>query len=342
MWFEGLTGFLEESPEQVRKYLSVEGEVLKSSVNGNAMTCGLLETPSLAELRERVRSGKSGAGKLSVREVVVQDLHTDESLAGSLFQVASQFNLLEMISTSRTPEHGVGIYEHDRTQGPACAIAAGAGTIYRNYFAVVNGEIGQTANNQIDCLADLGEALGNSGGNLWEMRNGYAMATKSGLTRISDLLRGSNETALDELRQLLRIGVQSNTQVTLKGCHHLVSQVYCSALPIAYCAHPLSIWEGFARLVLEASYEATMCAAILNSRSTGNTKVFFTFVGGGAFGNPDAWITRAIERALELYRNFDIDVALVSYGGPSKMSRQSIESFTRSSRNRGLGATSAV
>ena len=331
MWFEGLTGFREESPEQVRKYLSVEGEVLKSSVNGNAMTCGLLETPSLADLRERVRSGKSGAGKLSVREVVadVQDLHTDESLAGSLFQVASQFNLLEMISPSRTPEHGVGIYEHDRTQGPACAIAAGAGTIYRNYFAVVNGQTGQTANNQIDCLADLGEALGNSGRNLWEMRNGYAMATKSGLTRISDLLRGSSETALDELRQLLRIGVQSNTQVTLKGCHHLVSQVYCSALPIAYCAHPLSIWEGFARLVLEASYEATMCAAILNSRTTGNNKVYLTFVGGGAFGNPDAWITGAIERALQLYGNFDIEVVLVSYGRPSKMSWQIIQFFSK-------------
>ena len=330
MWFEGLTGFREESYMQVRKYLSVQGDVLRSSINGNAMICGRLETPSLAELRERVRSGKSGAGKLCVREVVadVQDLHVDESLAGSLFQVASQFNLLEMVSPDITPEHGVGIYEHDRTQGPACAIAAGAGTIYRNYFAVVNGQTGQTANNQIDCLADLGEALGNSGGNLWEMRNGYAMPTQSGLTRISDRLRGSSETALDELRQLLRIGVQSNTQVTLKGCKHLVSQVYCSALPIAYCSHPKSSWERFARLVLDASYESTICAAIINSRITGNTKVFLTFVGGGAFGNPKAWIVEAIERALELYKNFDIEVALVSYGRSNENCRRIIASFS--------------
>ena len=81
-----------------------------------------------------------------MREVVanVQALHADVSNAGSLFQVASQFNLLEMVSPSVTPEQGVGIYENDHTQGPSCAIAAGAGTIYRNYFASINGQIGQS------------------------------------------------------------------------------------------------------------------------------------------------------------------------------------------------------
>ncbi len=51
-----------------------------------------------------------------------------------MFQVASQFNLLEMISPNVTPDDGIGIYENDPTQGPACAIACGAGTIYRNYL----------------------------------------------------------------------------------------------------------------------------------------------------------------------------------------------------------------
>jgi len=31
-------------------------------------------------------------------------------------------------------KHGVTRYQHDHTQGPACAIACGAATIYRNYF----------------------------------------------------------------------------------------------------------------------------------------------------------------------------------------------------------------
>ena len=164
MWFETLTGFPEESPQQVRENITVDGHALKSHVNGKVLVCGQLETPTLAELRERVHASGHKSGKISVREVVanVQHLHTNESNAGSLFQVASQFNLLEMVSPSVTPEHGVGIYEHDPTQGPACAIAAGAGTIYRNYFAIVNGQTGQSARNQIDCLADIGAALGNS------------------------------------------------------------------------------------------------------------------------------------------------------------------------------------
>ena len=36
-----------------------------------------------------------------------------------------------------TPEDGVTRYKDDPTQGPACAIAAGAATIYRNYFVPI-------------------------------------------------------------------------------------------------------------------------------------------------------------------------------------------------------------
>jgi hypothetical protein len=147
-----------------------------------------------------------------------------------------------MLSPSITPERGVGIYEIDRTQGPACAIAAGAGTIYRNYFAIVNGQTGQSASNQIDCLADIGAALGNSENRLWEMRNGYALATQSGLVEMGQRLRTAGEDKLDKLRQLLRIGIQWDTQVTLNDSKHLVSQAYCSALPVSYSDHFSNLW----------------------------------------------------------------------------------------------------
>jgi hypothetical protein len=250
-----------------------------------------------------------------VREVIasVQDLHADPANAGALFQVASQFNLLEMASPSATPELGIGIYENDPTQGPACAVAAGAGTIYRNYFAPVNGQIGQSAGRQIDCLADLGRALDNTGSRLWQMRNGYALAGRDGLIEISDRLRALSDSELDELRGLLRIGIQWNTQVTLPGCAHLVSQAYCSALPVAYSSHPASLWESFARLVLEAAYEATLCAAILNRQRAGERRLYLTLLGGGAFGNQPEWILDALRRALRLYAGWDLDVAIVSY-----------------------------
>ena len=329
-WFQVLTGFHETSPDQVRKNISVDGDKLTSVVNGKVFTFGKLETPSLAELRDRVRSCAHATGRISVHEVVgnVMDLHVKRTNAGSLFQVASQFNLLEMISPSVTPESGVGIYETDHTQGPTCAIACGAGTIYRNYFAGANGQTGQSAGNQIDCLADIGIALNNSGNRLWEMKNGYALPTPEGLIEISNRLGKSNETELDKYRQLLRIGIQWNTQVTMMESRHTVTQTYCSALPVAYTNHSADLWEIFARLVLEASYEATICTAILNSLSTGNNRVFLTLLGGGAFGNQDDWITDAIRRAVDLYKNWDLDIAIVSYGQSKKFVRQLVDQFS--------------
>lgn len=315
-WFKHLTGFSEESPEQVRANLFQQGDLITSSVNGRSIRCGESQTPSLGELRELVQSARTSPEQISVRELVaeVQSLHINPENAGAVFQVASQFNLLEMISPERTPEDGVGIYQYDRTQGPACAVAAGAGTIYRNYFINVNGLIGQSSENQIDCLADLGTALGNDQGRLWQMKNGYALATSEGLSEISMKLNSSEEEEIDGLRQLLRVGIQSDTEVTASDAGHLVTQVYCSALPVAYSALPKQLWAKFASLVLEAAYEAAICAAILNSTRIGNNRVFLTMLGGGAFGNDDAWIVAAIERTLRKYSDTNLEVAIVSYG----------------------------
>jgi len=143
-WFEVLTGFRETSPGQVRRSIAIDGDTWTSLVNGRTFTCGRLETPSLGELRHRVARSPGATGRLSVTERVadVSDLHAEGTNAGCLFQVASQFNLLEMVSPRVTPEQGVGIYENDPTQGPACAIAAGVGTIYRNYFVARTGAPG--------------------------------------------------------------------------------------------------------------------------------------------------------------------------------------------------------
>ena len=55
----------------------------------------------------------------------------------AVFQVASQFNVLEFPTPDAVPENGVNAYYFDRTQGPACCIACGPGIVYRNYFAEV-------------------------------------------------------------------------------------------------------------------------------------------------------------------------------------------------------------
>jgi len=328
-WFQKLTGLEEETREQVHAHLVLEGERITSLKNQKSFACGVLEIPALSELRQQVRSMDKSSGKLSLKEVVadVQSLHLDPNNAGALFQAASQFNLLEMTSPGISPEQGVGIYEYDHTQGPACAIAAGAGTIYRNYFVPLNGQVGQTKHNQIDCLADLGSAFKNTSNRLWHMQNGYALASTGGLREIANRLQGSSDLELEAYRGLLRVGWQQQAQVTLQEATHRVSQVYCSALPVAYSSHPPALWEAFARLVLEASYEAAVCSAILNAARTGNRSLFLTLLGGRAFGNDERWIMDAIRRALQRYLDWDVQVAIVSYGSPKDCVRQLVREF---------------
>ena len=314
-WFLKLTGCEEQSAEFVRKHLYLDGPRLHSRLNGKSWLYGELETPTLAQLREQVRKCVREPSPLSIREVIahVQTLHRDPSNQHALFQVASQFNLLEMMSPMVTPERGIGIYERDDTQGPACAIAAGPGTIFRNYFVEVNGKIGQTADNQIDCLAGMGKLLGNDDQRLWKMVNGYALPSAEGLKVIRDQLMGLDDASLDRFRESLQIGLQWDTQITLEGASHTVSQAYCSALPVTYTSHSKELWEPFARLVLEASYEATFCAAILNASRTGNRSLYLTLVGGGAFGNDMDWITSAIGRSLQRYSDSGLEVMVCSY-----------------------------
>jgi hypothetical protein len=206
---------------------------------------------------------------------------------------------------------------------PACAIAAGAATIYRNYCAPVGGSHGQTAERQFDGLADLGEALAAAlkqpVETLWKMQNGYAQCTRSGLDAIADHLGALQPEQIDILRGKLCIGVHRDVEVTDAAGKHrpLVSQAFCSALPVNRGV-PRPHWEAFGSLVLQAAYEATMLAAVLNAGRGVSNVVLLTELGGGAFGNDPAWIHGAMRRALEMMSGFELDVRLVSYRTPSR------------------------
>lgn len=195
-WFERLTGFREGNYAETRAKLRVEEGKLQSLVNGKSYGIGELELVSLQTLRDRVMSlgGPTGRLKLTAVSGDVRRMHRLPANAGALFQVASQFNLLEMIGPEVTPEDGVTRYQSDPTQGPACAIAAGAATIYRNYFAPVGDSYGQTATRQLDGLADVGEALAADLNRpvepLWQMTNGYALCTASDLALLRSTWKG--------------------------------------------------------------------------------------------------------------------------------------------------------
>src|ERR1035437_10545 len=134
---------------------------------------------------------------------------------------------------------------------------------------------------------------------------------------------------VDILRGKLCIGIHRDVEVTDAAGEHrpLVSQAFCSALPVAYTRVPPSHWEAFASLVLQAAYEATMAAAVLNAQRGASSVVLLTQLGGGAFGNHDDWIHAAMWRALKMMSEFALDVRLVSYGTPSREILQMAEDF---------------
>lgn len=313
MWFERLTGFAESDHQAVTERIREDGAYLVSTVNGRRMRRGDFALVSVEELRQgRDRSGLSG--RTAVRDVVAdaKALHADPASAGATFQVASQFNMLEMINERVTPEQGIDRYERDPTQGPACAIACGAATIHRNYFVPFrqNGTVvrGQTATRQLNGLDQLAPALGLQ----VDLRNGYAFVTRDELARVGDRIRGLSAAQRDELAGLLRLGVLTDAEVTLDGAGHTVNQVLCSAFPISYTTIEAPAWEPLARLVLDAAYEGTLAAATAAAARTGNRTVYLTWVGGGAFGNPRSWVFGALRRAVNLHRDAGLDVRVVS------------------------------
>lgn len=325
-WFTRLFGFKEENSEVVRQNLYLEGTSLYSIANDKVYQCGSLEVVSLHELRNRVKL-TTASDRNTVGEVIgdVQHYHLFPENYGACFQAASQFNLLEMVHPGVTPEDGITRYENDLTQGPACAIACGAGTVYRNYFVKLDGQLGQTEEKQIDCLKLIGDYFNNQERKLWTIKNGYALATKEGLDEVTSLLKEISAEEYEQVKGLLRIGIQHDTQVTIAERSQVVTQVYCSALPVAYSNIETDKWESFSKLVLEATYEATLLASIENSLKTGNRRVYLTLVGGGAFGNPNGWITDSIVRALKKYQYAGLEIRFISYGASNQVIKDIIK-----------------
>lgn len=320
-WFQRITGFRESGYADTKRRLAVEADRIVRLSDARVLgSTGRFETPTLADMRRRTRVDQGGRTKVSCIVGDVRALHRQAGFADALFQVASQFNCLEMVSPQVSPEAGVTRYIHDHTQGPACAIAAGLGTIYRNYFVPVGDQAGQTAEQQIDNLADVGQRLAGLIGcracDLWKMTNGYCEASADQLRTIATALQRASPEEIDVLRAALRIGIHHNVEVTdvAIGSRPQVTQAYCSALSVGYSRQPAVAWQPLAQLVLEASYEATLLAAAERAANGRSRVVLLTRLGGGAFGNEDAWITAATVRALRMVENANLDVRLVSYG----------------------------
>jgi hypothetical protein len=181
--------------------------------------------------------------------------------------------------------------------------------------------------------------------------NGYAQASTKTLYQLHPILQ-NHET---QLKGLLRLGIQRDTEVTYPiPTGRCVTQVYASAVPVAYGNAPTPAWQPLACIVLQAAYEGTLLEAVRqhlghyldrnvpqepnhpeihNTASSSSaalpliassqpppppTKVFLTLVGGGVFGNELEWILQAMRQAHLAVVPFSnvvaLDIQVVHFG----------------------------
>lgn len=347
-WFHALFGF-EESRGSIAEYQQTKSNLRllqdppRIASEHAEYIIGEFHALNLRELREAALAQIAASPETLAHPMTLDHALGDVSvLIGSnpnaVFQAASQFNCLEFVNPNVTPEQGVTAYACDRTQGPACSIACGPATVYRNYFAPVEvrdrdgnqtgTQEGQTAEHQVDNLWEVCRAVGNTPrGRFYDIVGGYTLATDDGLKKLNTAL---SELDREAVKNELKVGVHSDCQVTSTnwGRHavndpaHTVTQVFCSACSVAYSHNPGELWGPFASLVLEACYEATLWAAVAHAIKHKDDPrariVFLTAVGGGVFGNDMGWVANAIQMAMERveHAGVGLDVRIVSYCPP--------------------------
>ena len=359
-WFKNLYGFDENRSDwgATVAHFTMSGEMFicpSGSITQQKITqhfVGPFECPRLDDLRNRIdelkRISKSNLGmlgQLTFKHEAISDADggikariLNSSSSGAVFQAASQFNCLEMADISKTPMDGIAIYANDHTQGPACALACPAGTVYRNYLVEHGGFKGQNTE-QIDNLSDVGEIVENSTNYYWRMQNGYLIGVSSEIVNLNARLL-ANINLIANLENALRVGVHWDTSVAPPK-KHTVCQVYASAIPCTYKhkAPPnlpsIDQWEPLACLVLRAAYLATLAVAtILSLKRRRRVVCYLTILGGGAFGNKEEWIWDAINNALIAFKTAPINVILVHYATtvPEKWVKNLSETVSSSTR----------
>ena len=360
-WFKNVFGFDENAANfatthkasfDVKKSASDKDHILMTVNKRKDIDIGVFRYRSVEELLKVASNNPSAMSvfgfdstrnnlKYYIMTSTSRAIHINPSYHDSIFQVASQFNALEMVNSRITPQQGITNYVHDDTQGPECAIMCPFGTLYRNYFCMpnastnkqpedksVNGnpQTGPEAtvppkptdpiNIQINTLTEL---MKKEFANL-RFQNGYVFVNdKAQLESINTYL--SNPVNFWNAMMAIKYVIQEDTPVVNvagdgKIMDHKVSQIYCSAYPVAY--DPLKAPEKdyylLSSMILHAVYYSTLAYAV--SRITPDEprkKVFLTRVGGGVFENKAYIIDTAIYNAVSHFIAYPIDVYIVNY-----------------------------
>ena len=346
-WFERLFGFKEDYSKIINVVRSPGENVqltstrpfhydhstnVLSCINGKQVQCGKFVPAHVGELVSAAKQkiaehglSKEGSRALKMSVSLGDVSALQENNPYCTFQVASQFNCLEFPSYNTVPEEGITVYQSDRTQGPACSIGAAGATFYRNYVVPVDGQLGQSANKQLNMLKDLADSLENSRDNVY-LQNGYTVNVRDRprFDGLNQEIQSKSEGEKNELASLLKLGVHSGVQVTNTGFGSrevqlqnpiIINQVFASGCSIAYSKIPGDKWTEFAKLVQRGAALGTLASAIANNdySKRATPKVFFTLLGAGVFGNDLEWVFEAITNACEMMKDVDAELSIVCY-----------------------------
>ena len=231
-------------------------------------------------------------------------------------------------------------------------MSAPAGLVYRNYFI---GGVGQCSGPQLNLLSDVELLLDNVTNEYWDIQNGYLLPKAGKMSSLRSVLESDvahKSNLPEEIVKAMKVGIHWDVDVYSCPMHretseaynarrrNQVCQVYCSACPVSYVrGTSTEDWAPFARRNLEGMYAATFAAAAVISRQyrvaarraeeageveaanalkAVRVKLYLTQVGGGVFGNPTDWISEAVKKASEMFKDEEFDAVMVHYSPPSE------------------------
>jgi hypothetical protein len=201
-------------------------------------------------------------------------------LPGSLSQVASNFNCLELSSAVANPFSGRFLTQlmRDSTQGPSAAAGAGLGAI---------GIVAQSKQQPIDLL-----------------RSVRGLRAQNGKLYFSKEEGDSDDFDEDQVRVGLLQSVQATFDRSVPGrCMFVrdgpaIDQVFVSTVILR--RDPSDEELHTSRKLLKAAYDATYLAAVLGQ----SPRVLLTLVGGGSFRNRLEDIVGAVASAHMQFAGF--------------------------------------
>lgn len=327
----------------------IQYAALRYAATKNNFLWGTFSTASLKTLRAKKTKERGGSlnvilayGPKAEEKVDIGGLQASLGMESQkrgkrlTVQVASNANCLETTSSYDTPTT-ITRYINDPTQGPAAAISAAPGTIWRHYFIFKDGIHTQDAygtsqawrqgrdfagNNhrQLCIFKELFDQAYQELGVMVPVHNGYP------LLPLNSQKTEQLAHVIAKHHDLLKIGVHTDITVThglRQGNNHqllaaqerpLINQVFCTAIDLNGTndgTNPEA--QKIAKTILQAQIEATILAAMQNNSDT----LLLTMLGCGVFGNDPLWIIEALEKLQDLITTSGMRIILNLFNGKS-------------------------